>query len=74
MSVIVDIVSIVSAVGRESATAIKLESEVDAEDGRREDIKHQELKLPNLRSNQVEAKDDVGPVSTFLSQTEIQFL
>lgn len=55
-----------STPGHDSATktaASKLESDVDAEDSRGEE-KHQELKSPSRRSNQMETKKDVGSVST----------
>jgi len=74
---LVDGLSSASFAGRDlapaaaAAAAHKLEPESDAEDGRGEDGKHQELKSPNLRSNQVEAKDDVGLVSTSLRYVEI---
>jgi len=48
-----------------AAAANKLESEADVEDDAGED-KHLELKSSSLRSNQDEAKYDVGPVSTEL--------
>lgn len=57
--VLVDSVSTVSTPSQDSAAkavASKPGSEIDAED--------EELKSQNLRSNQAEAKDNVGLVST----------
>jgi len=47
------------------AAAIKLGSEVGAENVPGEEL-HEESKSVNLRSNQIETKDDVGQVSTHL--------
>ena len=58
----VDSLSAASTPGQDLAAAGKLESDADAEDDQGEE-KRQELKSPNRRSNQVEAKEDDVSVS-----------
>ena len=75
--VTVDVLSTASAPGRDlAAAASKLESEAGTEVSRGEDMRQIELKSPNLRSNQIEARNEVGLVRipSLLSEVEISFL
>jgi len=75
--VTVDVLSTASAPGRDlAAAASKLESEAGTEVSHGEDMRQIELKSPNLRSNQIEARNEVGLVRipSLLSEVEISFL
>jgi len=62
MYLIVDVLSTPREDSAAATDANRLESEADVEDGLEDSCR--ELKSPNRRSSQVEAKDDVGPAST----------